>query len=307
MSLHAYLWIFFNLAVLLMLGLDLGLAKRREKAVTTRSAVVWTLIWISLSLLLGAGIWVFWRSERGLQFFTGYLIEYALSVDNLFVFVLIFGYFKVETRWQHKLLFWGVLGAFAMRAGLILVGAELVERFQWLFYLFGAFLIFSALKLLFGKDDEEVGPEHRLVLRLARRFLPIATNPEVGKFSVREDGRLKATRLFLVLLVIEATDLLFAADSIPAVLGVSNDRFVLYSSNVCAVLGLRTLYFLIAALMAKLHYLKYALAAVLAFVGVKMVLHDLIEIPTLVSLVVIAGMLGTAVVASMLRPTPAEG
>lgn len=305
MSFHAYLWIGFNLAVLVMLGLDLGLAKRREQAVTTRSAVVWTLIWISLSLLLGAGIWVLWKSERGLQFFTGYLIEYALSVDNLFVFVLIFGYFKVETQWQHKLLFWGVLGAFAMRAGLILVGAELVERFQWLFYLFGAFLIFSALKLLFGKDDEEVDPEHRLVLRLARRFLPIATHPEEGKFFVREDGRLKATRLFLVLLVIEATDLLFAADSIPAVLGVSNDRFVLYSSNVCAVLGLRTLYFLIAALMAKLHYLKYALAAVLAFVGVKMVLHDLIEIPTLVSLVVIAGMLGTAVVASMLRPVPA--
>jgi tellurite resistance protein TerC len=307
MSFHGYLWIFFNLAVLVMLALDLGLAKRRAQAVTTRSAVVWTLVWIGLSLALGAGIWILWRSERGLQFFTGYLIEYALSVDNLFVFVLIFGYFKVETRWQHKLLFWGVLGAFAMRAGLILIGAELVEHFDWLFYLFGAFLLFSALKLLLGKEDEGVDPEHTLVLRLARRFLPIAKNPEEGKFFVREEGRLKATRLFLVLVVIEATDLLFAADSIPAVLGVSNDRFVLYSSNVCAVLGLRTLYFLIAALMAKLHFLKFALAAVLAFVGLKMVLHDVVEIPTLVSLVVIAGMLGTAVVASLLRSEVAGG
>lgn len=306
MNLHVVLWIGFNLIVLVMLGLDLGLAKRRAEAVTTKSAVVWTLIWVTFSLLLGAGIWVFWKSERGLQFFTGYLIEYALSVDNLFVFVLLFGYFKLAPRWQHKLLFWGVLGAFAMRAGLILVGAELVERFHWLFYLFGAFLLFSALKLLFGRDDDEVDPEHNLFLRLARRFLPIATDPPEGTFFVREEGRLKLTRLFLVLVVIETTDLFFALDSIPAVLGVSNDRFVLYSSNVCAVLGLRTLYFLIAALMAKLRYLKLALAGVLAFVGLKMVLHRWVEVPTVASLLTIAGLLGIAVLASVLRPMPAQ-
>ena len=306
MNFHVYLWIGFNLLVFLMLGLDLGLAKRREEPVTTRSAVVWTLIWVSLSLLVGVGIWIFWKSERGLQFFTGYLIEYALSVDNLFVFVLIFGYFKLAPRWQHKLLFWGVLGAFAMRAGLILVGAELVERFHWLFYVFGAFLIFSAGKLLFDSGDEDIDPEQNLVLRFSRRFLPIATDPPEGRFFVRENGRLKFTRLFLILVVIETTDLFFALDSIPAVLGVSHDRFVLYSSNVCAVLGLRTLYFLIAALMAKLRYLKFALAAVLAFVGVKMVLHHWVRLPTLASLLVIACVLGVAVTASMLHPLPSE-
>lgn len=306
MNFHVYLWIGFNVVVLGMLGLDLGLARRRAHAVTTRSAVTWTLVWITFSVLLGTGIWIFWKTEHGLQFFTGYLIEYALSVDNLFVFVLIFGYFQVRKRWQHKLLFWGVLGAFAMRASLILVGAELVSHFHWLFYLFGAFLVFSALRLVFGNEEEEVDPEHNAVLRLARRFFPVATNAPEGKLFVRQDGQWRMTRLFLILVVIETTDLLFALDSIPAVLGVSNDRFVLYSSNVCAVLGLRTLYFLIAALMAKLQYLKYALAIVLAFVGVKMLIHDWVELPTVASLAVIAGVLGLSVAASVIWPAPAE-
>jgi tellurite resistance protein TerC len=302
---RVYLWVGFNLFVLAMLALDLGLARRREEAPSSKSSVVWCLVWVGVSLGIFGAIWGFWHTEKAFQFLTGYVIEYALSVDNLFVFVLIFGHFQVPPRWQHKMLFWGILGAFLMRASLIVAGVALVERFHWLFYFFGAFLMLSAARLIWGGRDEESdppAPEGSRIFRLARKILPIAESEREGAFSVRKGARLYFTPLFLVLLLVEVTDLVFALDSIPAVLAVSNDRFILYSSNVCAILGLRTLFFLVARLMAKLRYLNAALAVVLGFIGLKMIVHSWIEVPTFVSLGVVGGVLGLAVVASMLRP-----
>ena len=302
MSLHATLWIAFNAFVLAMLALDLWLAHRHQEAPSTKATLAWTGVWVGVSLAIFGGIWAFWSTEKALQFITGYVIEYALSVDNLFVFVLIFGYFKIAPRWQHKMLFWGILGAFVMRASLIIAGAALVQRFHWLFYFFGAFLLFSAVRLVFGGAEEDAHPEQSRILRWAAKLLPVTHDAPEGSFSVKRAGKRFVTPLLLVLILVEATDLLFALDSIPAVLGVSSDRFILYSSNVCAILGLRTLFFLVASLMEKLRFLNVALAVVLGFIGLKMLVHTWVEIPILISLSVIAGVLATAVLASLLVP-----
>lgn len=310
--LDEYLWLLvgFNLFVLAMLALDLGVFHRKAHSVSVREAATWSVVWISLSLVFNLGIYLFWHDlvphssytnqEAALAFLTGYLIEKSLSVDNIFVFVLIFSYFAVPTVYQHRVLFWGILGALVMRALLIGLGAALLEEFHWIIYIFGAFLIFTGIRMALHKD-EEIHVEDNAVVRLFRRFIPIASQYNGSSFFVRHAGQLMATPLFLVLLVVESTDLVFAVDSIPAIFAVTTDPFLVYTSNIFAILGLRSLYFLLAGVIDKFYYLKLGLAVVLTFVGTKMVIVDFYKIPTLASLAVVAGVLAIAVIASVLR------
>ena len=300
MSTPWWAWALFNAGVLLVLAVDLGVARRRHRAMTAAEAGRWVLLWVSLSVAFGVMLWTVRGRDRGMEFFTAYVIEYALSVDNLFVFLLVFQYFRIGAAQQHLLLFWGVLGAFILRGTLILGGAALVHEFEWLLYLFGAFLLWTAFKLIRGGEDEpETDPAHNPVLKLARRVLPVADAAPEDRFVVRSpSGKIQVTALFLVLLVVETTDLLFALDSIPAVLGVSRDPFVLYSSNITAVLGLRSLFFVLSSLLARLRYLKPALAVVLGFVGLKMILEEWVRVPVWLSLIIIVGVLVLAFVAS---------
>jgi tellurite resistance protein TerC len=299
---QAALWVGFNLFVIAMLAIDLGLFHRKDHAVTPKEAGAWTAVWIALSLLFCAGIWYFSGPTPALQWFTAYVVEYSLSVDNLFVFLMVFSYFRVAAEHQHRVLFWGIIGAFIMRAGLIIAGAALVTRFHWIIYVFGAFLVFTAVKMLVSKD-EEVDPEQKWVVKVARRTLPVANLGEGSRFFVMEDGRRKVTPLFIVLVVVEATDLLFALDSIPAVLGISQDAFIIYTSNVCAILGLRSLFFVVASLMDKFHFLKLGLSGILGFVGVKMLITYFdIHVPIGISLGVIGGILAASIVASLIWP-----
>jgi tellurite resistance protein TerC len=302
------LWVGFNLFVVAMLAIDLGLFHRKEHAVSPKEAGLWTAVWITISLIFCAGIWRFSGREPALQWLTAYVVEYSLSIDNLFVFLMVFGYFRVALEHQHRVLFWGIIGAFIMRAVLIIAGTALVNKFHWLIYLFGAFLVFTAGKMLLSKQGgDAVDPEQQWVVRFARRVLPVAPQGNGSHFFVRSEGRLMVTPLFLVLLVVEATDLLFALDSIPAVLGISQDAFIVYTSNVCAILGLRSLFFVVASLMAKFHLLKVGLAAILGFVGIKMLITYFdIHIHIGVSLGVIAGILVASIVASLIWPKASE-
>ena len=295
-----WLWLGFNVFVLAMLALDLGVFHRKAHAISLKEATIWSIVWISLALVFNAGLYLWRGAEPALEFFTGYLIEKSLSVDNIFVFVLLFTSFGVIPASQHRVLFWGILGALVMRGTLILVGSVLIEEFHWIIYLFGVFLIFTGIKMGLHKDVEMDIEENRLV-RWVRRILPMTKNYEGSRFFVRQGGKLLATPLVLVLVIVESTDLAFAVDSIPAVFAVTRDPFIVYTSNVFAILGLRSLYFLLAGVMDKFYYLKLSLSAILTFVGVKMVIVDFYKIPTLVSLLVITGLLGIAVVASLLR------
>lgn len=305
-----WLWIGFNLFVLAMLALDLGVFHRHAHVVSVKEAALWSVVWIGLALLFNAGIYFFWdrlvpgstysNPEAALAFFTGYLIEKSLSVDNIFVFVLIFSYFAVPAAYQHRVLFWGILGALVMRAILIAVGAALLKEFHWIIYVFGAFLIFTGIKMARHRN-EELHPERNPIVRLFRRLMPVSDQYEGEKFFIRRAGKLVATPLFLVLLMVESTDLVFAVDSIPAIFAVTSDPFLVYTSNVFAILGLRSLYFVLAGIMHKFHYLKLGLSVVLSFVGLKMVLVDIYKIPTGVSLGVIASILTIAIVASLYR------
>ncbi|EFO79257.1 integral membrane protein TerC [Oscillochloris trichoides DG-6] len=305
-----WMWIGFNLFVLAMLALDLGVFHRKSHAVSVKEALTWSGVWIALAMVFNAGIYFFWdrmapgssysNGDAALAFFTGYLIEKSLSVDNIFVFVLLFTYFAVPAAYQHRVLFWGVLGALVMRGILIFVGAALLKEFHWIIWLFGGFLIFTGIKMGFSKD-EEVHPEKNPLIRFFRRVMPVTDHYEGDRFFVRRAGTLMATPLFLVLLMVESTDLVFAVDSIPAIFAVTQDPFIVYTSNVFAILGLRSLYFVLAGVMDKFHYLKTGLAVVLTFVGVKMVMVDIYKIPTAVSLGVIVSILTIAVVASLLR------
>ncbi|SEU16248.1 TerC family protein [Stigmatella erecta] len=302
MNTQVALWVGFNLFVVAMLAIDLGLFHRKDHAVSPKEAGIWTAVWISISLLFCAGIWYFSGPTPALQWFTAYVVEYSLSVDNLFVFLMVFSYFRVAAEHQHRVLFWGIVGAFIMRAVLIIAGAALVSRFHWIIYVFGAFLVFTAVKMLVSKD-EEVDPEQKWIVKMARRTLPVAHLGEGSRFFVMEHGRRKVTPLFVVLLVVEATDLLFALDSIPAVLGISQDAFIIYTSNVCAILGLRSLFFVVASLMDKFHFLKVGLSGILGFVGVKMlVTYFDFHVPIGISLGVIAGILVASIVASLIWP-----
>ncbi|MEW5740355.1 MAG: TerC family protein [Myxococcota bacterium] len=266
------LWAGFLLGVLLVIAVDLSVSKGSE--ITPRKAAMWTGVWVSLSLSFAGLLYFLGGPKAAFPFLTAYVVEYALSVDNLFVFLVIFSYFKVPKVAQHRLLYWGIIGAFVLRGVLIGLGTALVAKFTWILYFFGAFLLFTAWKLLFsGGDDDEVDPESNKVLHLARRVLPVSTKEHGLAFVVREEGRRMVTPLFLVLLVVETSDLLFALDSIPAVLGISQDPFIVFSSNACAILGLRSLFFLVSSLMDRFRYLKIGLGVILAFVGVKLCLE----------------------------------
>jgi tellurite resistance protein TerC len=296
-----WIWAGFNLFILAMLALDLGVFHRKSHEVSMREATVWSLVWVALSMLFNAGIWYFQGPDPALQFFTGYLIEKSLSVDNIFVFALLFGYFSVPAAYQHRVLFWGILGALLLRAAFILAGSALLAQFHWVIYVFGAFLILTGLKMAIFRNSE-MHPENNPVLKLVRRLLPVTKDYEKDRLFVRQAGRWAATPLFLVLVLIETTDLVFAVDSIPAIFAVTRDPFLVYTSNVFAILGLRSLYFLLAGVMGKFLYLKLGLSAVLVFVGTKMTLAELYKIPSGISLAVIALILTVSIVASLLRP-----
>lgn len=301
-----WLWIVFNIFVLVLLALDLGVFHRDDHAISVKESLVWSGIWIVVALAFNMGIFFFSGTQKGLEFFTGYLIERSLSIDNIFVFILLFGYFNVPLKYQYKVLFWGILGALLMRAALIFVGAALIETFHWAIFLFGGLLLVSGIKMALQKDEGHVDPEKNPVVRLFKRLFPVADGYHEGKFFIRQAGKLVATPLFVVLLVVETTDLVFALDSIPAIFAVTTDSFIVYTSNVFAILGLRALYFALAGVMDRFHYLKLGLSAVLVFVGAKMLLTDIYHIPVLASLGVVALILSVAVVASLLRPR-AEG
>ncbi len=296
------LWVGFNVFVLAMLALDLGVFHRKAHVVGFRESMTWTMVWVVLALLFNAGIWHFSGSQKALEFFTGYVIEKSLSVDNVFVFAMLFSYFAVPPLYQHKVLFWGVLGALVMRAAMIALGVALISRFSWIIYLFGAFLILTGIKMVL-KREEEIHPERNPVVRWFKKIMPVTSDYRGDKFFVRENGLRHATPLFVVLLLIEFSDLIFAVDSIPAIFAVTTDPFIVYTSNVLAILGLRSLYFALAGVMDKFHYLKIGLGVVLSFVGVKMMLaHSPYKIDTLVSLAVVVGIIAASIVASVLRP-----
>jgi len=293
------LWFGFTVFVLAMLALDLGVFHRKAHEVGVREGLVWTAIWVSLALLFNVAVYFWFGSERALEFLTGYVIEKALSVDNIFVFIVVFSAFAVPTKLQHRVLFWGILGALIMRAIFIVLGAALLQQFHWVIYIFGAFLVVTGIKLLIQRGDE-VHPERNPLFRLFRRFVPSVSDYRDGHFTVVEAGKRYATPLLLVLVAIEATDLVFAVDSIPAIFAVTTDPFIVYTSNVFAILGLRSLYFALAGVMGKFHYLKVGLSLVLVFVGAKMLLGGIYKIPILASLGVIVVLLLGSVVASLL-------
>ncbi len=300
-----WFWVGFNLFVLAMLALDLGVFHRKSHEVHFKEAMTWTGVWVVLALIFNAAVYHWWGAQTGLEFLTGYLIEKSLSIDNVFVFLLIFSYFKVPPKYQHGVLFWGIIGALIFRAIFIAAGIKLLEHFHWLIYVFGAFLIFTGVKLAMEKN-KEIHPERNFVLRLFRRIMPVTKQYEEGKFFVRKDGRIWATPLFVVLLVIETTDVIFAVDSIPAILAITKDPFIVYTSNVFAILGLRALYFALAGIMRLFHHLHYGLAAILGFVGIKMILSDIFKIPIVVSLGFILSALVLSIIASFVWPEKTE-
>jgi len=295
------LWIGFNAVVVGLLVLDLWVFHRQAHEVKTKEALAWSIVWIALALLFNLAVGVWFGRDRALEFLTGYLIEKALSVDNLFVFLVIFSYFSVPAALQHRVLFWGIIGALVMRAVFIFAGAALLHTFHWVIFVFGGFLIFTGVKILAQKESE-VHPEHNPVIKLFKRIIPMTANYDGARFTVVRDGRRLATPLLLVLLVVESTDVVFAVDSIPAIFAVTKDPFIVYTSNICAILGLRALYFLLAGVIGKFRYLKVGLGLVLAFVGVKMIVSEYYKIPIGLSLGVVAGLLGGSIIASLLRP-----
>lgn len=300
-----WLWVAFNVFVLAMLALDLGVFHRNAHEVKVKEALGWSAVWIALALLFNLGVFVYGGSQKGFEFLTGYLIEKSLSVDNIFVFLLLFSYFAVPSIYQHKVLFWGILGALVMRAIMIAVGATLIKEFHWVIYGFGALLIFSGIKMALQKE-QKVHPEKNPLVRLFRRVMPTTAEFHGDKFFIKKNGVRFATPLFVTLLMVESADLMFAVDSIPAIFAITDDPFIVYTSNVFAILGLRSLYFALAGVMEKFHYLKVGLSVILVFVGVKMLLTDVYKMPVLLSLGVIAAVLAASVAASLLRPQKGE-
>ncbi len=293
------LWGGFLVFVLAMLALDLGVFHRKAHAVSLKEAATWSAVWVGLAALFGAGVHAFYGPERALEFATGYVIEKALSVDNIFVFVVIFSYFAVPSALQHRVLFWGILGALAMRAIFILVGGAFLAAFHWAIYVFGAILVLTGIKLLLQRDAQ-YDPAANPVVRLFRRFFRVSAGFDGSRFFTREGAKLAATPLFLALLVVEATDVVFAVDSIPAIFAITQDPFLVFTSNIFAILGLRSLYFLLAGVVDKFRYLKTGLALVLVFVGAKMLLAEFWKVPVGLSLAIIGTLLGGSVLASLL-------
>jgi len=300
-------WIWFNVAVLAILALDLGVLHRKSSKVSLKEAAIWSGVWVALSLCFALAIYRNMGPESGLEFLTGYLIEYALSVDNIFVFVLIFSYFSVPEKYQHRVLFWGIIGALVLRGVMIVAGSALVTRFAWTLYIFGAFLVFTGIRMALQKDDAAYNAERDPVLRLARKLIPVTPDYRGDKFFVKEPdktGRMRfaATPLFIVLIIVDTTDIIFATDSIPAIFAVTRDPFIVYTSNICAVLGLRALYFLLASVVDKFVYLKLGLSLVLVFIGAKMLLEHFLHIPIVAALGVVGLVLGSAIYASVKWP-----
>jgi tellurite resistance protein TerC len=295
-----WLWIGFSLFILVMLSLDLGLFNRKAHTIKYREAWIWSGVWVTLAMIFAGIVFYYLGSQRGFEFLTGYIIELSLSVDNLFVFLLIFSYFKVPAKFQHRVLFWGVMGALFMRLTMIFVGAALINRFHWIIYIFGAFLVYTGIKM-FRQEEIDIQPEQNPLVRVVTRFLPISRHYEEEKFFTRTNGKLTGTLLLLVLMVVEVTDLVFAVDSIPAIFAVTTNTFIVYTSNVFAILGLRSMYFLLAGVVEKFRYLRFGLALVLTFIGLKMLAGVAgFHIPIKVSLVFVAVVLVGSVVASLI-------
>jgi tellurite resistance protein TerC len=297
-------WGAFFLFIAAMLALDLGVFQRDSHVVAMKEALGWCAVWATLAVAFGAGVWHFRGPELGQQFLASYLIELCLSVDNVFVFILVFAYFKVEPRYQHRVLFWGIIGAVVMRAVFILVGVSVIARFHWILYIFGAFLVYTGVKMALPSKDAEVDPEHNPAVRLFRRFFPVAPRNDHGHFFTIHNGKRMATPMFIVLLVIETTDVVFALDSIPAVLAITKDGFVALTSNIFAILGLRSLYFALSGIMGLFRFLKVGLAVILVFIGLKMLVEHWMKVSTTTSLAVIAGVLTTSILMSVLIKQP---
>lgn len=306
MGTTALMWIGFCLFVALMLALDLGVFHRKQHEVKVKEALIWSGVWIALALVFAVGIQFVMGHQKALEFLTGYVVEKSLSIDNLFVFILLFNYFKVSSHKQHRVLFWGVLGAIVLRAIFIFAGVALISKFHWIIYIFGAFLIYTGIKMLFEDDEKEVHPENNAIVKWIKRIYPVTTDDAKGSFFKRIDRKLHITPLFIVLVLIEVSDLIFAVDSIPAILSISNDTFIVFTSNIFAIMGLRSLYFAVSEVMNLFRYLKYALAAILAFVGIKMCISSIYEIPISLSLLFILSTVVIAVVLSKLVPAKEE-
>lgn len=299
MGTSIFFWIGFHLFIFIMLALDLGVIHKKTHKVPVKEAVVWSAVWISLALLFNLFVFFEFGKTKALEFLTGYVIEYSLSVDNIFVFILIFSYFAVNDQYQHKILFWGILGALIMRGVFIFTGVALINRFKWVVIIFGGFLVFTGIRMLFQKE-EKVDPEKNTIVKFFRRFLPVTSSMHGDKLIIIQKRRLYATPLFLVLLIIESSDLIFAVDSIPAILAISKHTFIIYTSNIFAILGLRSLYFAIAGMMGYFRYLKIGLAFVLTFVGLKMLTSYFhFEIPIVTSLGIIITILLVSILASV--------
>lgn len=295
-----YFWIGFHIFIFFMLALDLGVFHKHVHKVPVKEAVIWTFVWISLAIAFNVFVFFEFGKIKALEFLTGYVIEYSLSVDNIFVFILIFSYFAVKPQYQHKILFWGIIGALLMRGIFIFTGVALINRFHWIVIIFGGFLVFTGIKMLFTKETE-VDPEKNAIVKFFKRFLPVSHELNGDKFFVKQNNRLHATPLFLVLLIIETSDLIFAVDSIPAILAISQDRFIVYTSNIFAIMGLRSLYFALAGIMGLFRFLKIGLAFVLTFVGLKMLLAFFnLEIPIVLSLLIIISILVISILASLI-------
>jgi len=291
-------WILFNAFVLLMLALDLGVFNRKAHEISLKEALTWTFVWVFLAMVFNAIIF-YWRGQQqALEFFTGYLVEKALSIDNIFVFIMIFTYFQVPSKYQHKVLFWGIIGALIMRVIFIFAGVALIEKFHFTIYIFGALLIFTGYKM-FYHNNAKIEPDKNPVIRFFKKFMPVTPNLHEDKFFVKLSGKQFATPLFLVLILIETTDLIFAVDSIPAILAITQDQFIVYTSNVFAILGLRSLYFALAGVVHRFWLLSYGLAVVLVFVGTKMLLIDVYKIPIEWSLVFIATTIAGSILLSL--------
>jgi len=300
MEVSIYFWIGFHVLIFLILGIDLGILSKKAHKVPLKEALLWSGAWIIVALAFNLFVFFEFGKTRALEFLTGYLIEYSLSVDNIFVFILIFSYFAVPEKYQHKVLFWGIIGALVMRGIFIFAGVALINRFHWIVIIFGGFLIVTGIKMMVQKDVQ-VDPSKNPVMRFARKFLPVTEESDKGRFFTRLNSKMYVTPLFLVLLIIESTDLLFAVDSIPAVLAVSHERFIVYTSNIFAILGLRSLYFAVSGIMGYFRYLKTGLAFILTFVGLKMVASFFhFEIPILISLAFIVSILIISILASVL-------
>jgi tellurite resistance protein TerC len=294
-------WVVFNAVIFTMLALDLGVFNKRVHKISVKEALIWSAVWITLALIFDVYVFFEFGRTRALEFLTGYVIEYSLSVDNIFVFILIFTFFSVQAQYQHKILFWGILGALVMRGIFIFAGIALITKFQWIILIFGGFLVYSGFKMLFQKEEVAVEPEKNKVVKLFRKFLPVTETLHGDSLFIKQNKKLYATPLFLVLLVIESSDLIFAVDSIPAVLAISKSTFIVYTSNIFAILGLRSLYFAVSGIMGIFRYLKVGLAIVLAFVGFKMLASYIhIEIPILLSLAIIISILLLSILASVI-------